>query len=380
MQVPLLDLKPQYTAIRDEIGAAITEVLESQYFIMGPKVEAFEHRIAEYCGTKHAIGASSGTDALLIAMMGLGIGRGDAVITTPYSFFATAGSICRLGATPVFVDIDPVTYNIDPDAVEKKLASWSEELKPKAILPVHLYGQCADMDALLTIAKKYELNVVEDAAQAIGSEYPSRDGATKAGRMGIAGCFSFFPSKNLGGFGDGGIVTTNSDELADKLRKLRNHGAKPKYYHAIIGGNFRLDAIQAAILDVKLNYLEDWHTTRRENAARYDAALQDSAVVTTPNPVYADHGIVNYHIYTQYVVRVPERDRTRAALKEAGVGCEVYYPVPLHLQECFSALGYSQGDFPESERAAAETLAIPIYPEITAEMQDFVVKTLLANV
>ena len=379
MKVPLLDLKPQYAALRDDIGEAIAEVLTSQYFILGPKVAAFENRIAEYCGTGHAVGVSSGTDALLIALMALGIGRGDAVITTPYSFFATAGSIYRLGATPVFVDIDPLTYNIDPNAVEKKLASWDEDLKPKVILPVHLYGQCADMDALLTIAGKYELDVVEDAAQAIGSEYPSENGAAKAGGTGIAGCFSFFPSKNLGGFGDGGMVTTNSDEFADKLRKLRNHGAKPKYYHALVGGNFRLDAIQAAILDVKLNHLEDWHTARRENAARYDAALESSAV-TTPQAVYADKGIANYHIYNQYVVRIPERDRTRDSLKEAGIGCEVYYPVPLHLQECFSSLGYSRGDFPESERAAAETLAIPIYPEMTVEMQDFVVKTLLSNV
>jgi len=374
----LLDLKGQYSKMREEIRRVIDEVCDSQYFILGPKVDAFEKHTAEYCGVKHAIGVSSGTDAILIALMALDLKPGDAVITTPYSFFATVGCIARTGATPIFVDIDPVTFNIDPVKVRQILCNPPErykKLKLKALMPVHLYGQAADMDPLLANAKEFGLKVIEDAAQAIGSEYPSANGSRRAGAMGDIGCFSFFPSKNLGGFGDGGLVTTNDPALADKMVKLRNHGMHPKYYHGMIGGNFRLDALQAAVLDVKLKHLESWHAARRVNAARYDAALKGSKIVS-PKAVYVGSGIKNYHIYNQYVVRVQERDSMLARLKAADIGCEVYYPVPLHLQECFKFLGYSEGDFPESEKAALETLALPIYPELTAEMQEYVAETL----
>jgi dTDP-4-amino-4,6-dideoxygalactose transaminase len=381
MKVPLLDLKGQYAGIREEIRKAMDEICDAQYFVLGPNVEAFERHVAEYCGVAHAVGVSSGTDALLIALMALGIGPGDAVVTTPYTFFATAGSIARVGATPVFADIDPVTFNMNPERARKVLESFPKrfkKLKPKAILPVHLYGQAADMDPLLALAKEHGLKVVEDAAQAIGCEYPSKQGAKRTGAMGDIGCFSFFPSKNLGGFGDGGMVTTNDAELAEKLRILRNHGSKPKYYHKLIGGNFRLDALQAKVLDIKLKYLEAWHEARRTNAKRYDTALAGGAV-QTPKAVYAGKGIRNYHIYNQYIVRVPERERVMARLKAADVGHEIYYPVPLHLQECFRDLGYKAGDMPESERAANETLALPIYPELTAEMQSYVGGVLLGR-
>ncbi len=381
MKVPLLDLKAQYAGIRDEVRRAIDEVCGDQHFILGPKVEAFERRVAEYCGTAHAVGVSSGTDALLIALMALDIGPGDAVITTPYSFFATVGSIVRLGATPVFADIDPATFNIAPDKARAALENMPrrfKKLKAKALLPVHLYGQAADMDPLLQLAKEHGLKVVEDAAQAIGAEYPSKAGTRRAGAMGDAGCFSFFPSKNLGGFGDGGMVTTNDAALAEKIRVLRNHGAQPKYYHKLVGGNFRLDALQAAVLDVKLGRLESWHEARRGNAERYDKAFKGSAV-RTPPAVYRKSGVRNYHIFNQYVIRVADRDKVMARLKAADVGCEVYYPVPLHLQECFENLGYKEGDFPESERAALETLALPIYPELTAEMQEYVAKSVLGK-
>ena len=375
MKVPLLDLKGQYAGLREEIRKVMDEVCDSQYFILGPKVEAFEKHVAEYCGVSHAVGMSSGTDALLVALMVLDVGPGDAVITTPYSFFATVGSIVRLGAIPIFADIDPVTFNIDPSKARKALESISKrsaKLKPKVLLPVHLYGQMADMDPLLDLAKEFGLKVVEDAAQAIGAEYPSKHGVKKAGAMGDFGCFSFFPSKNLGGFGDGGMVTTNDAELAEKLRVLRNHGSKPKYYHKLVGGNFRLDALQAAILDVKLKHLESWHAARRTNAKRYDEGFNRSNV-KTPRAVYAEKGPENFHIYNQYVVRVPDRDKTLERLKAADVGCEIYYPVPLHLQECFRDLGYRVGQMPESESAANGTLALPIYPELTGEMQRHVV-------
>ncbi len=379
MNVPLLDLKAQYAELRDEIEPILKEVCESQYFILGPRVLEFEAQIAEYCGVGHGIGASSGTDALLVALMALEVGPGDAVITTPYTFFATAGCVARTGATPVFADIDPQTYNVSPAAVAALLENWSEThpgLNPKVLMPVHLYGQMADMDPLCALAEQHGLAVIEDACQAIGAEYPSAVGTRKAGAMGRAGAFSFFPSKNLGGFGDGGMVVVNDDTLADRLRYLRNHGANPKYYHGMIGGNFRLDALQAVVLSVKLKRLEQWHAGRRENAALYDRLLADS-VVATPEAVYADSGILNAHIYNQYIVRVPDRDRVRAAMNAAGIGCEVYYPVPLHLQECFADLGHSEGDFPVSEKAARETLALPIYPELTDEMQEYVAKTLV---
>ena len=378
MKVPLLDLKPQYAALKAEIRAVIDEVCDEQRFIGGPRVESFERATAAYCGAAEAVGMSSGTDALVAALMALGVGPGDAVITSPYTFFATAGSIVRLGATPVFADIDPVTFNVDPRRVRALFEPWPvqyRKLKPKVLLPVHLYGQCADMDPLTDLARSLGLAVVEDAAQAIGAEYPSAAGVRRAGSMGDMGCFSFFPSKNLGGFGDGGLVTAAERRLAEKLRILRDHGAKPKYYHGIVGGNFRLDALQAAVLEVKLRHLDSWHEGRKANAARYAAAFAGTAI-RTPAAVYEGRGLRHAHIYNQYIVRVPERDRVMQALKDADVGCEVYYPVPLHMQECFRSLGYRKGDFPESERAAAETLALPIYPELTREMQEYVIDTL----
>ncbi len=316
-----------------------------------------------------------------MAMMALNIGVGDAVITSTYTFFATAGSIARLGATPIFVDIDPVSFNIDPEQVRAVLANPPGNIKGlniKAIMPVHLYGQMADMDSILEIASEFGVSVIEDAAQAIGSDYLSNDGNDyRAGSMGDMGCYSFFPSKNLGGFGDGGMVVTNDDELADKLRKARNHGMAPKYYHQFVGGNFRLDALQAVVLAVKLQYLDEWHAARRCNAERYNEAFADSAV-KTPAAVYADKGIVNYHIYNQYIIRVEDRDAAKDRLIANDIGCDIYYPVPMHLQECFKDLGYRQGDFPHSEQAANETLALPIYPELTEEMQNYVAETVLS--
>lgn len=374
MHVPLLDLRAQYESIRDEVRAALDEVCESQRFILGPKVEAFEGHVAQYCGCRHAVGMSSGTDALLASFMALGVGPGDAVITTPFTFFATAGSIVRVGATPVFVDIDAASFSLAPGRVEALLEAWParfKDLKPRALLPVHLFGQCADMDPLLDIARRHKLFVIEDACQSIGAEYPAQDGVRRAGAMGEAGCFSFFPSKNLGGFGDGGMVTTNSAELAEKLRIMRDHGAKPKYHHRVVGGNFRLDTLQAAVLDVKLRRLETWHAGRRRNADRYDRALAGSGA-RTPAAVFRNRGITNYHIYNQYVIRVRDRDRVKQVLQDSGVATEIYYPVPLHLQECFRGLRYREGDFPESEQAAREVLALPVYPELTPEMLDHV--------
>lgn len=379
MKVPMLDLKGQYAAMREEIRAAMDEVCDSQYFILGPRVEAFEKNIADYCGTAHAVGLSSGTDALLVALMALDVGPGDAVITTPYTFFATYGSVARLGATPVAVDIDPVTFNIDPCKCREVLESIPERfsgLTPKVIIPVHLYGQCADMAGIQQVAAEYGLKIVEDCAQAIGAEYPHKDGPKRAGSMGDIGCFSFFPSKNLGGFGDGGMVVTDDDELAGKIRRIRTHGMSPKYYHSIIGGNFRLDALQAVVLDVKLKYLEKWHSGRRANAGYYNERFAGSAV-ETPAAVYRDSGLTNYHIYNQYVIRLKDRDSAMDRLKKADVGCDIYYPVPLHLQECFRYLGYKKGDMPQSEKAAAESLAIPVYPELTDEMKRCVVDAVM---
>jgi dTDP-4-amino-4,6-dideoxygalactose transaminase len=363
MNVPLLDLKAQFAPLRAEIMAAVSDVFESQYFILGPQVAAFEQACAEYIGAPHAVGVSSGTDALLLALMALGIGPGDEVITTPYTFFATAGSVARLGATPVFVDIDPRTYNMDVTKIAAAITP-----RTKAIMPVHLYGQCVDMDPLLAVARKHKLCVIEDAAQAIGARYKDK----QAGTRGTIGCFSFFPSKNLGGAGDGGLVTTADAALAEKMRQLRMHGMEPKYYHALIGGNFRLDALQAAVLRVKLNYLNAWHEGRRRNAAKYDAAFAACAAIVTP-AVRPDC----YMIFNQYVIRVPQRDTVLAALKAATIGSEVYYPVALHQQTCFAYLGHAAGAFPEAERAARETLALPIYPELTDEQLRYVVATVL---
>jgi dTDP-4-amino-4,6-dideoxygalactose transaminase len=370
MAIPLLDLNAQHEPLHHEIMAAIDRTVRSQAFILGTEVTKLEERVAAYCRARFGIGVSSGTDALLVSLMGLQIGSGDEVVTTPYSFFATAGAIARVGAKPVFVDIDPVTYNIDPAKLDRALTP-----KSKAIIPVHLYGQCADMTPILKMAAQHRLHVIEDAAQAIGAEY--RDGG-RAASMGSAGCLSFFPSKNLGALGDGGMVLTNDPDLAEKIRILRVHGSKPKYYHKFIGGNFRLDALQAAVLNVKLNYLDEWTARRQENARRYESLFAQSGLiekpgVILPQPVYARTGMLHFHIYNQFVVRVPQRDRLMESLKHHGIGTEIYYPVPFHLQECFRSLGYREGDFPEAERAAKETLALPIYPQLTAEQQQTVV-------
>lgn len=368
MKVPLLDLKAQFRPIRREVLDTIERVADSQMFILGAEVEALEHEVAAMLGVAHAIGVSSGTDALLAALMALGVGPGDEVVTTTFSFFATAGSIVRLGARPVLVDIDPVTFNIDP---EQALAACTP--RTKAILPVHLYGQAADLDPLVEGAAARGIAVVEDAAQAIGTRYKGR----LVGGIGELGCFSFFPSKNLGAFGDGGLVTTNHAELAEKVRLLRGHGMKPKYYHHLVGGNFRLDALQAAVLRVKLPHLAAWTEARRANATRYRrlfAELDPSARVALPHEV--EDG---YHIYNQFVVGVPDRDRVRDALTADGIGTEIYYPLPFHRQPCFADLGADPAAFPLAERAAAETLALPIYGELTADQQLYVVERLVAH-
>jgi dTDP-4-amino-4,6-dideoxygalactose transaminase len=365
--VPLLDLKAQYRPLRDEIREAIDRVLESQHFILGPEVTALEEEIAAYSQCNYGIGVSSGTDALLVALMALEIKPGDEVITTPYSFFATAGSIARLGATPVFVDIDPQTYNIDPAKIEAKITPHT-----RAIIPVHLYGQMAEMDSIMETARRHNLAVIEDAAQAIGAEYRGR----RAGSIGDLGCFSFFPSKNLGGFGDGGMVVTNDAALAERVRILRAHGSSPKYYHKFIGGNFRLDALQAAVLRVKLQYLDEWTAARQRNAAAYRRLFADrsgESQIRLP----AD-SVDGRHIYNQFVIRVPRRDDLLAFLKSRQIGSAIYYPLPLHLQECFASLGYRPGDFPVSEAAARETLALPIYPELTETMLEQVTAAVVA--
>lgn len=354
ISVPLLDLKAQFATIEGETRSAIDRVLASQHFILGPEVEALESEVAAYCQCQFGIGVSSGTDALLVALMAINLRPGDEVITTPYTFFATAGSIARLGARPVFVDIDPRTYNIDPAAIKRAITP-----RTRAVMPVHLFGQMADMDPIMAIAKKHHLIVVEDAAQAIGAEYRGR----RAGSIGHLGCFSFFPSKNLGGLGDGGMVTVNDPQLADRVRLLRGHGARPKYYHRTVGGNFRLDALQAAVLRVKLKYLDEWTAARQQNAHRY-RQLFAAADVTVELPIDAGHG---RHIYNQFVIRSDRRDGLIDFLKKRRIGTEVYYPVPMHRQECFDDLGYRPGDFPESETAAQTTLALPIYPELTNE-------------
>jgi dTDP-4-amino-4,6-dideoxygalactose transaminase len=369
MKVPLLDLKAQYRTIRDEILKVTEQVYESQYFILGPHVETLEEEIAEYCVTQYALGVSSGTDALLISLMAADVGPGDQVITSPYTFFATAGCIARIGARPVFVDIDSETYNISPQEVENALVGMNiaKRARVKALMPVHLYGQCAEMEPILQIAAKYNLCVIEDAAQAIGSEYNGK----RAGSMGDFGCFSFFPSKNLGAFGDGGIVTTNSRERYEQLKTLRVHGSRPKYYHRFIGGNFRLDALQAAIVSVKLKYLDSWSRGRQENANNYRILFAEAGLDEIQLPVEKQ----NRHIYNQFIIRVPEkRDELRQFLQKEGIGTEVYYPVPLHLQECFAYLDYKKGDCPVSEQAATHTLAIPIYPELTDDQQAYVVQ------
>lgn len=365
MQVPLLDLTPQYRALKSEIMDAIEAVCDSQRFILGDKVAAFEKQAAAYCGSADAVGVTSGSDALIIALMEAGIGAGDEVITSTFTFFATAGAVARVGAKPVFADIDPVTFNLDPAAAARKITP-----RTKAIIPVHLFGQSADMDAFLELAKQHNLVLIEDACQAIGAEYQGR----RVGSIGDFGCFSFFPSKNLGCFGDGGLVTVNSPERAARLRMLRNHGQGSTYVHQMVGGNFRLDALQAAVLSVKLPHLDDWSAARRKNAADYEkwfaAAGLAGKIVTPKAAPYATR-----HIYNQYSILVKNgrRDELKNFLSANGVGCAVYYPLCLHLQECFKALGGQAGDCPKAEAVSHEILALPIYPESTNSMREYVV-------
>lgn len=358
MEVPLLDLKVQFEAIRDEVIAAIEAVIETHQYCNGPAVRELERLVAEYSGCAAAVGVSSGTDALLCSLMALGVGPGDEVITTPYTFFATAGAVWRVGARPVFVDIQPDTFNIDPSRIEPAVSG-----KTKAIIPVHLFGQMADMDPIMAIAEKHGLHVIEDAAQAIGATYKGR----KAGSIGIVGCLSFYPSKNLGAMGDAGMVVTQDRELAERLASLRVHGESQRYFHEHVGGNFRLDSIQAAALTVKLRHLDGWSAKRGANAARYDELLADVKPVTTP--VVRDDSV---SIFNWYVIRAPRRDELKAFLAEQGVGTTIYYPLGLHQQACFKSLGYQKGDFPQTERAAAETLALPVYPELTDEQIGYV--------
>jgi dTDP-4-amino-4,6-dideoxygalactose transaminase len=354
--VPLLDLEAQYRPLRDQLLSAIARVCDSQQFILGREVEALERELADGLEVREAVAVSSGTDALLVILMALGIGPGDEVLTTPYSFFATAGCISRVGATPRFVDIDPLTYNLDPSRLRAAITT-----RTKAIVPVHLYGLCADMGPILEIAADARVPVIEDACQAIGARYKGR----QAGTMGTIACFSFFPTKNLGAFGDAGLVTTNDSRLAHEVRLRRNHGAEPKYYHHRIGGNFRLDAIQAAVLRVKLPYLSQWTDARRANAARYEELFAEAGLLDHVTVPFEPPGFE--HIYHQFVVRVGDRNRVREKLAAQGIGTEIYYPVPFHLQKCFADLGYGRGDFPHAERAAETTLALPVFGELTPE-------------
>ena len=364
--VPLLDLKGQYDSIRADVDAAIARVLESQHFILGPEVEALETAVAEYSQCRYGIGVSSGSDALLVALMALDIKPGDEVITTPFSFFATAGCAARLGAKPVFVDIEPSTFNIDAQKIEAAITS-----RTKAIIPVHLYGQMADMDTIMDVASRHGVAVIEDAAQAIGADYRGR----RAGSIGAMGCLSFFPSKNLGAYGDAGMVVTNDESLAQRLKMLRAHGAQPKYYHRLLGGNFRIDALQAAILHAKFKYLEGWTSARQHNANRYRKLFAEAgAPAELVMPAETGFG---RHIYHQFVIRSSKRDTLQAHLKSRGIGTEVYYPLPLHLQDCFEDLNYHPGDFMHSERASLESLALPIYPELTEDQQKYVIDAVM---
>lgn len=384
MQVPLLDLRAQYAPLKEQVERSIRDVCDSQRFILGPRVAELEARIARYSRTEHGIGVSSGTDALLLALMALDIGAGDEVITSPFTFFATAGAVARLGARPVFCDIDERTFNLSPAAVSSFLAEQCDRHgnrvvnrrtggRIKAVMPVHLYGQMTDMNAFGEIARGFELALVEDAAQAIGSEHA--DG-TRAGSAGDIGCFSFFPTKNLGAFGDAGMCVTGNAELARKMRILRVHGGEPKYYHAVIGGNFRLDELQAAVLLVKLDHLDRWSEARRSNAAHYDALLEAAGIEDFVTAPYVQSG--GRHVFNQYVIRARRRDELRQHLAARGVGTEIYYPVSLHEQRCFAYLGHEPDDFPIAHRAAAEALALPVYPELTAEQLEYVVQNIVA--
>jgi len=374
LNIPLLDLKAQYETIKEQVIAATMEVYESQRFILGPKAEELENKIAAYTQARYAVGVSSGTDALLISLMSAGIGPGDLVVTSPYTFFSTAGSIARVGAIPVFVDIDHLTYNIDPEKLEKKISTMNakERSRLKAIMPVHLFGQCADMDSIMAVAKSLGIAIIEDAAQAIGAEYRFSDGSLKrAGSMGDYGCFSFFPSKNLGSFGDGGMVTTNDDEAFQRLKIMRVHGSQPKYHHKVVGGCFRLDDLQAAILLVKFNYLDKWTGKRRENARLYRELFARKGIEQIELPFESE----GRHIYNQFVIKISQkRDELKTYLTNQGIGCEIYYPVPLHIQECFRYLGYRPEDCPVSIEAAARTIALPVYPELRHEQIEYVVE------
>ena len=368
MHVPLLDLRLQYAPLKGQILAEIEALADSQALILGPKVEAFEQAVAKYCGAAHAIGVSSGTDAQLVLLMALGIGPGDEVVTTPYTFFATAGCLARLGARPVFVDIEPDTFNIDPEALHDALA---RSRSVKAIVPVHLFGQCAEMAEIRALGERYGIPILEDAAQALGAQHP----LGFAGAIGEAGWFSFYPTKNLGAFGDAGMVVCRDATLAAKIRALRNHGMETRYFHKWVGGNFRIDAIQAAVLHVKLPHLDEWSAGRRARAAFYRdefSRLGLGETIRLPIEGHARSGLANHHIYNQFVIRAPRRDELRVHLTRAGIGTEIYYPLPLHLQECFRDLGYQHGEFPESERAAQESLALPIFPELLEEQQCYV--------
>jgi len=390
MRVPLLDLSQQHRALGDSIREAANDVLASGRFILGPKVKAFEKAMCAYCSAPHAVGVSSGTDALLAILMALGIGPGHAVITTPYTFFATAGCVARVGARPLFADIDPETYNIRPSAIQECIekncrmnsnGEWTTRNgeKVRAIVPVHLFGLCCEMDALREIAERYRLVLIEDAAQAIGAEFPFGERIAKAGTMGEGGFFSFYPSKNLGAAGDAGMIVCGAEELAQNLRTFREHGMEPRYFHHVIGGNFRLDEIQAAILAVKLPYLEKWAAARRAAADFYGSELSRSGLterIATPAEPYRNRGLTNHHVYHQYVIRTPARDALREHLAKREVETAIYYPLGLHEQKCFAYLDYKKGDFPETERAASETLALPIYPEISREAQRYVVDSI----
>ena len=379
MRVPLLDLKPQLNELHEEILSAVTRVVASTQYIMGPEIDALERELADYCGTSDAVGVSSGTDALLLSLMALDVGAGDLVLVPDFTFFATAGVVSRLNATPVFVDVDPVSYNLDPEQVRITLQRLGTDAsRVKAMIPVHLYGQCADMKPLLEIAKEQGFAVIEDAAQAIGAEYELDGKARRAGSMGELGAFSFFPTKNLGGIGDGGIITVNDPELAKTLRIKRVHGGEPKYHHKVIGGNFRLDPLQAAVIRVKLPRLEAWHAQRRENAECYTRLINEASIgefVRTPEAVLPEH-LTNRHIYNQYVIRTQQRDELRAFLQSRNVASEIYYPIPFHQQECFAYLKPRSDDYPVSRTAAQQVLALPIYPGLTVEMQEYTVAQL----
>jgi len=388
MKVPLLDLQSQLKELRTEIIQAVTDVVDSTQYILGPEVSRLEDAVAEYSGASFAVGVSSGTDALLVSLMALGIGPGDRVLTTPYSFFATMGSVLRVGALPVFADIRPGSMNIDPDRIAERLKEDAAGRRLiKAIIPVHLYGQCADMQPIMEIADEYGIPVIEDSAQAIGADSPfENDGRVewkRAGSMGAAGCFSFFPSKNLGGIGDGGMVTTNDPDFAEKLRIFRNHGASPKYFHSQTGGNFRLDPVQACVLSIKLKHLDKWHEKRRQNSDLYRKYFQEAGLagdeVILPFEEYnhaEGHEQHNHHIYNQFVIRVRKRDQLREFLNRNQIGCEVYYPLCLHQQKCLEKYAMPAETFPEAERAARESLALPIYPELQPEQLAYVVENI----